>query len=239
MSYRHGVDAAGSDRHPGMWNSPDFARLIAGSLKSWESIATPDFAKIVFGDTNPWELVASTNFASSYFARIPPSKILESANSVSSIFERVPSIAPFDSAALIGTFFANIQASSILTSTALTDGLFSDVSSWAFPTGAALRDLIGTYEPWTRDDDTLVFDGESDHRVPMAPVRRLTQRQADRLKFIAATFVTAEGFIVTNLALLLGDAASPAEIIWWSSALSFMFMLMVVDFYDRHGPSSE
>lgn len=94
----------------------------------------------------------------------------------------------------------------------------------------------------------LSFDDESDppvgapeslSRVPAAPVRRLTEEQWDRLKFVATALLGAEAVVYPKLVELLGDAASPAELMWWSAGLSFVFMLMVVDFYNRRGPNGE
>ncbi|MEV8177206.1 hypothetical protein AB0O99_04060 [Cellulosimicrobium funkei] len=73
----------------------------------------------------------------------------------------------------------------------------------------------------------------------LAPARRLTPRQWTMLKLAAGAFFVGDGALYAKLESSLGSVASPAELLWWSAGLSFVFTLMIVDFYTRVGPQHD
>ncbi|PTU56719.1 hypothetical protein DBB34_07985 [Sphaerisporangium cinnabarinum] len=76
-------------------------------------------------------------------------------------------------------------------------------------------------------------------RALLAPARRLTPRQWTMLKLAAGAFFVGDGALYAKLESSLGSVASPAELLWWSAGLSFVFTLMIVDFYTRVGPQHD
>ena len=107
--------------------------------------------------------------------------------------------------------------------------------------GQRAESLLETLDRrWEELDETDKVETPAeapDPRVPVAPWR-LTERQWSLLRLGAVAFLAADAAIYSKLENVIGEAASPAELLWWSAGLSFVLMLMVVDFYDRHGPDS-